>query len=62
MFEFINELGNKINMEIVVNEKGITVIASGPTSQIEHTWTPLEAAVLRDLLIQTNLDPMWMKS
>ena len=49
---FINELGNDISMDVVSDDRGITVSAAGPTSQVEHTWTPLEAQRLRDLLNQ----------
>lgn len=49
---FKNELGNDISMDVVSDDRGITVSASGPTSQVEHTWTPLEAKHLRDLLDQ----------
>ncbi len=50
---FKNELGNDISIDVVSDDRGITVSASGPTSQVEHTWTPLEANHLRDLLNQT---------
>lgn len=45
-----NELGNEIEMEIIVDQRGVTVHATGPSSRVEHTWTPLEAMVLRNLL------------
>jgi len=48
--EFLNELGHKIALTINHDERGVTVSASGPTSQVEHTWTPLEARELRRLL------------
>ena len=47
---FENELGNEITMEIVHDERGVTVYASGPTSEVEHTWTLKEAENLCELL------------
>jgi hypothetical protein len=55
--EFVNELGNKIRMEIAVTPDSVTVIAEGPTSLVEHTWTPMEARILRELLLAT--EPMF---
>lgn len=48
--KFINELGNQIEMSVVSNETGITIFAKGPTSDVEHTWTPLEIKNLREML------------
>ena len=50
MKEFTNELGNKIRMNVVADERGITVEAESPTSLVEHTWTPMEAKALREML------------
>ncbi len=47
---FTNELGHEIEMTVLVDEIGVTVRAKGPTSIVEHTWTPAEAKVLSDLL------------
>lgn len=47
---FVNELGNEIRMNIIVDHRGVTVEAEGPTSRVEHTWTPMEATVLRRML------------
>jgi hypothetical protein len=47
---FVNELGNSINMSIEQDERGVTISANGPTSTVEHTWTPMEAEALRKLL------------
>ena len=47
---FRNELGNTIRMNIVVDDRGVTVEAEGPTSLVQHTWTPMEATVLRRML------------
>ena len=47
---FDNELGNTIEMRVIDDERGITVYAKGPKSEVEHTWTPLEAKNLRELL------------
>ena len=48
--DFTNEFGNKIAMVVFEDRNGITVTASGPTSETEHVWTPKEASVLRGLL------------
>lgn len=47
---FRNELGNLITMRVVRDDRGVTVVAAGPGSEVEHTWTPVEAGVLRELL------------
>lgn len=44
--QFVNELGNMITMSVTSRPGGITVIAQGPTSLVEHTWTPKEAAFM----------------
>lgn len=49
---FTNELGNKIDMSVTANHEEVTVFASGPHSEVEHTWTRMEAQKLRDLLIR----------
>ena len=49
---FTNELGNEIRMVVCQDERGITVEAEGPTSLVEHTWTVMEAQMLRSLLQQ----------
>lgn len=46
----VNELGHTIPMIVTQDHRGVTVVASGPTSEVEHTWTPMEAETLRDLL------------
>ena len=56
--EFRNELGNQILISVENDSQGVTVIAQGPTSQVEHTWTPEEAKVLRMLL--ELLEPAYM--
>jgi len=48
----INESGNLITMSVTVDDDGVTVLASGPTSEVEHTWTPLEARELIRLLTE----------
>jgi hypothetical protein len=50
----INELGNEISFEIIADtdQKEVTVFASGPHSEVEHTWTLEEAVTLRDMLIE----------
>jgi hypothetical protein len=52
---FVNELNNTIVISGAVTKAGVTIIAEGPTSLIEHVWTPVEAAVLRDLLNKLDL-------
>lgn len=51
----VNELGNSIDFRITDDSNGITVFASGLHSEVEHTWTLMEAYVLRDML--TDLLP-----
>jgi len=47
---FVNELGNHIYIDICRTDTEVTVMAVGPTSRVEHTWTIEEAKKLRDLL------------
>jgi hypothetical protein len=48
---FTNEIGNRILMHVEKDSrKGITISAVGPTSTVEHTWTPKEVSVLIKLL------------
>ena len=55
---FTNELGNRIVMQVSTDtHKGVTVSASGPTSQVEHTWTPKEASELVTLLSDVGVKP-----
>lgn len=49
-FQFVNELGNTILITVTRDQRGITIFASGPTSEVEHAWTPNEARAIRDLL------------
>lgn len=49
---FQNELGNTIEMSVNDGAEGVVVFARGPTSQVLHTWTTLEAMWLRDLLTE----------
>lgn len=51
--QFVNELGNQIEIAVTYDERGVTVTASGPNSLVEHTWTPMEAKVLHFLLDPT---------
>lgn len=49
-------------MKVENDDRGITVTAHGPTSDVEHTWTPMEAIHLRDMLsviITEELLPMF---
>lgn len=46
----VNELGNDIHFRATDDSEGITIFASGPNSEVEHTWTPMEAVVIRDML------------
>lgn len=43
---FHNELDNQIYMRVTRDTDGVTVYASGPDSEVEHTWTDLEATIL----------------
>lgn len=46
----VNELGNVIGIAVTRDQRGITVAAIGPTSEVEHTWTPMEAATILELV------------
>ncbi len=48
--EFTNEVGNEITMSVGYDHRGVTVYAEGPTSSIEHTWTPMEAVAVMQLI------------
>lgn len=47
---FVNEYGNYIEMSLETDERGVMIKAVGPDSEVEHTWTHMEAAYLRSLL------------
>jgi hypothetical protein len=47
---FKNENENEIQMTITHDEEGVRVQAFGPTSHVNHVWTPVEAKVLRTML------------
>lgn len=47
---FKNEHDNNIIMKVMVDDRGVTVSASGPESWVEHTWTPLESFELMKML------------
>ena len=49
---FENEVGSAVTMSVWATGTAaeVRVLASGPTSQLDHTWTRREAEVLRDLL------------
>jgi len=55
--EIENELGNRISIDIVQDERGVTLKVTGPGSQVEHTYTPLEAQCVGRLLMM--LDPRY---
>lgn len=55
---FINELGNSISMVVTFNGETVTIYSTGPNSEVEHTWTNLEA--LR--LVQLLTTPMVMEA
>lgn len=46
----VNELGNTITFRITPAPGEVTVFASGPHSEVEHTWTRMEAEVLQEML------------
>jgi hypothetical protein len=48
----VNELGNTIDFEIRADDEEVTVFASGPASEVEHTWTRMEAFTLCTMLTQ----------
>jgi hypothetical protein len=60
--DFVNELGNRIKMKVRSDEQGVTVFAEGPTSEVEHTWTRMEAEELMSLLESTLLQTETQKS
>lgn len=47
---FTNELGHEIYMKITRDNRGVTVTAEGPETDVEHTWTEIEARNLREML------------
>ena len=47
---FYNEHGNWVAMTVTKDDNGITVSAVGLSSQVEHTWTPMEAKELARLI------------
>jgi hypothetical protein len=53
----VNESGNTIPIAVTYDHAGVTVTATGPTSRVEHTWTPKEAATVRDLISRVLADP-----
>lgn len=53
----VNELSNTIDFDITKDERGVTIHAIGPTSEVEHTWTPVEAITIRELLITIFKEP-----
>jgi hypothetical protein len=55
--DFTNELDNKISMVAFEDRNGITIIAHGPTTTVEHTWTRKEASVLIGLLNNIGVKP-----
>lgn len=55
--EFENENGNTISIVVVHDQKGVTVSAYSKDSEVQHTWTPMEAKTLRELL--TLLEPAY---
>lgn len=55
--EFMNEIGNQISILVQHDPRGVTISCFGPTSEVEHTYTPMEARVIRELL--TLLEPAY---
>lgn len=47
---FHNEKGNLITINVTDTPEGISIEGQGPNSHVQHTWTPLEAEVLRHML------------
>lgn len=43
---FVNELGNRITLDVVRDERGVTYVMSGPSSTVENTLTAMEATRL----------------
>lgn len=53
---FTNDFGNRIVMTVEEDSvKGITISAVGPTSTVEHTWTPIEASIMIMLLSEVGV-------
>ena len=48
--QFINENDNVIEMTCTSDIEGVTVSATSPNSEVNHTWTPKEAKCMFDLL------------
>lgn len=52
----VNELGNRIYFRIVTVADEVNVFANGPTSEVGHTWTRMEAKTLRAMLDEALTD------
>lgn len=52
---FANEHHNIIEMSVAVDDRGVTISATGPTSEVEHTWTPIETVKLLTLLMDSRI-------
>lgn len=50
----VNELDHTVSIVVICNHRGVTVSASSPASEVEHTWTLLEAVAIRDMLIDVT--------
>ena len=50
-----NEFGNKIDFEAKQDLSGVTLVVTGPTSQVEHTYTPAEIIEVMTLLAELGV-------
>jgi hypothetical protein len=55
---FINELGNRIFMSVTEDDDGVHVVAEGPTTLLEHIWTPKEFLAMMDLYLLLHTTPI----
>jgi hypothetical protein len=51
-----NELGHSISITITQDPNGVSIFSTGPYTQVEHLWTAMEAATIRDLLLFLRID------
>lgn len=50
----INELGNRISIVVTREADSVHIFAAGPSSTVDHTWTPDEAQAIQELLEESK--------
>jgi hypothetical protein len=56
---FENELGNEVTITVTYTRDTVTISATSATSEVEHQWTRMEAAVIRALLNPELIEPVY---